>query len=222
MKKPLEQYFPVFREMELKEKIYTNASVQIFAADTVILQTDQYVKVLPLVIRGLLKVIREEEEGKEILLYYIRPGESCAVSLMAALNGKKSEVKAIAMEETEAILIPARLVQDWMRHYGSWQEFALELYHKRFDDLLETLDSVAFQNMDERLIKYLATKANLQSSNGFDATHQEIANDLGTSREVVSRLLKQMEKKAWITLKRNRIEFNKAFYQMVQVRYPSV
>jgi CRP/FNR family transcriptional regulator len=201
--------FPIFSEKELKEQMLQHSQLIDFQADELLLRPGQYIKVLPLVIEGSIKVIREDEEGNEILLYYIRSGESCAISLSAYLNKDKSEVKAITTEATKALLIPTQFIDNWVKIFPSWQQFAFKLYNRRFEELLQTIDNIAFRKVDERLIQYLNTKTEIYKKRTLHITHQEIANDLGSSREVISRLLKQLEKEGFIKLSRNFLEILK-------------
>ncbi|MCU0447465.1 MAG: Crp/Fnr family transcriptional regulator [Microscillaceae bacterium] len=202
----LHDHFPIFAEKDLKEQILKLSQIAQFPENEVLLKPGQYIKLLPLVISGSLKVIREDEEGNEILLYYIRSGESCAISLSAYLNRDTSEVKAITTEASEILLVPTQYIDNWLRLYPSWQSFALKLYNRRFEELLQTIDNIAFKKMDERLLKYLQIKVQILQTNRLEITHQAIANDLGTSREVISRLLKQLEKDKIIRLSRNYLE----------------
>ena len=196
----------IFKEEALRHALETYAQKAHFPPDTTLLKTGQYVKLLPVVLKGTIKVVREDEEGNELLLYYIAPGESCAMSFSAYMNGRTSEVKAVTTEDTDALLIPTQHIQDWMRLYPSWQAFALQLYNRRFEELLQTVEDIAFRKMDERLIKYLEQKVQIAGKDALSITHQEIANDLGTSREVISRLLKQLEKRGNISLSRNSLK----------------
>lgn len=196
----------LFKENNLREEIEKHAQQATFPPDTVLLKTGQHVKLLPVVLQGTIKVVREDEAGNELLLYYIKPGESCAMSFSAYMNSRTSEVKAVTTENTEALLIPTQYIQDWMRLYPSWQAFALQLYNLRFEELLETIEDIAFRKMDERLVKYLEQKAAMEGKAELSITHQAIATDLGTSREVISRLLKQLEKRGNISLSRNSLK----------------
>ena len=196
----------IFKESSLRKEIEKYAQQAEFPPDTVLLKTGQYVKLLPIVLQGTIKVVREDKAGNELLLYYIKPGESCAMSFSAYMNDRTSEVKALTTKNTEVLLIPAQYIQEWMRLYPSWQAFALQLYNQRFEELLGTIEDIAFRKMDERLIKYLEQKAKVLGKNELSNTHQEIANDLGTSREVISRLLKQLEKRGNIQLSRNSLK----------------
>jgi CRP/FNR family transcriptional regulator, anaerobic regulatory protein len=159
-----------------------------------------------IILKGNIKILRTDEDGREILMYYLGSGESCAMSLTCCLNAKKSEVLAVAEEKTEMILLPVQHVEEWITRYPTWRSFVFQTYQRRFDDLLTTIDSVAFHKMDERLWHYLQRKAGLTATKSLGTTHEEIALELGTSREVISRLLKQLEKLGRVRLSRNRIE----------------
>lgn len=196
----------LFQESKLRQEIEKLAQQVSFPPETLLLKTGQHIKLLPVVLEGTIKVVREDEEGNELLLYYITQGESCAMSFSAYMNGRTSEVKAVTTEDTKALLIPTQYIQDWMRLYPSWQSFALQLYNQRFEELLETIEDIAFRKMDDRLVKYLEQKTKVLGKNELSITHQEIATDLGTSREVISRLLKQLEKRGNIQLSRNSLK----------------
>ncbi|MEM1137852.1 MAG: Crp/Fnr family transcriptional regulator [Bacteroidota bacterium] len=206
VEKLLATHFPVFSDLALREKLLTSAHFEQFEKDTVLLKKGTYIRYLPLVVSGSVKVVREDEEGRELLLYYIKPGESCALSFSAYMNHRKSDVKAVCDEATQLILVPSKLVDGWLSVYPSWQQFALQLYDIRFGELLATVEDIAFKKMDERLIGYLKEKLTLQKKNILEITHSQIATDLGTSREVVSRLLKQLEQKGMIEIARNAIK----------------
>ncbi len=206
MEQLLKKYFPTLSELDLRNKLLENAKMAKFNKGDVLLKKGQYVKLLPLVLNGAVKVVREDEEGREILIYYIKPGESCALSFSAYMNNKQSDIKAVCDEETQLILVPSSLVKDWLRLYPSWQQFALQLYDIRFAELLHTVEDIAFKKMDERLVDYLKEKLSLQNRETLHITHQQIAQDLATSREVITRLLKQLAQKGMITLARNEIK----------------
>lgn len=206
MEQLLKKHFPTLSELDLRNKLLENAKMAKFNKGDVLLKKGQYVKLLPLVLNGAVKVVREDEEGREILIYYIKPGESCALSFSAYMNNKQSDIKAVCDEETQLILVPSSLVKDWLRLYPSWQQFALQLYDIRFAELLHTVEDIAFKKMDERLVDYLKEKLSLQNRETLHITHQQIAQDLATSREVITRLLKQLAQKGMITLARNEIK----------------
>ena len=206
MEQLLKKHFPTLSELDLRNKLLENAKLAKFNKGDVLLKKGQYIKLLPLVLHGAVKVVREDEEGREILIYYIKPGESCALSFSAYMNDKQSDIKAVCDEETQLILVPSRLIKDWLRLYPSWQQFALQLYDIRFAELLHTVEDIAFKKMDERLIHYLKEKLSLQNKETLHITHQQIAQDLATSREVITRLLKQLAQKGMISLARNEIK----------------
>jgi len=177
-----------------------------FRAGDIIVEPNKYIKVIPLLLQGTIKVIRETNDGNELILYYIKSGESCAVSLSTSLMKKLSNIKAVAEEEVELIAIPSSISSKWYDSYASWRMFVLRTMDNRYDEIINALDSVAFKKVDERLIEYLKTKSEAVQSNILTVTHQEIANELSTSREVISRLLKQLEQKGILKLFRNKVE----------------
>ena len=178
--------------LHLKKEILDQGSVIKVAAGKEILKEGQYVNAVPLVLEGLLKVA-SNYDGKELLLYYIEPEESCIMSFSAGLWNLPSKVFAIAEEDTEVILLPVRLIQDWVRRYPSLNNLFFRQFNKRYDDLLQTIHQVLFEKMDKRLLDYLQEKAKLLGSKKLDLRHHQIARELGTAREVVSRVLKKLE-----------------------------
>lgn len=202
----LAQKFSIFREEKLRAALQEVAQIREVPAEQTLLDVGQYVKQVPLLLEGCLRVVRESPEGQEILLYYILSGQSCAMSMRAGLLQMPSEIRAIAQEPSRFILLPSRLFADWFALYPSWRAFVLDLYQQRFEDMLTAFDSLAFKRMDERLEEYLGQQFRLRGLAQWSITHQEIARDLGTSREVISRLLKQMERQGKIRLSRNSIE----------------
>lgn len=197
--------FPQF-EPDLIELLGKNAIERTFHAGEIIVRTGQYIKSTVLVLSGRIKIYRQGEDGGEFLIYYLGPGEACAVSLICALQSQTSEITAKAIEDTEVIMLPVQLMDDLMSKYKSWSHFVIQTYRSRFDEMLTVIDNIAFRNMDERLEFYLKrAKANAGKTT-LNLTHQEIADDLNSSREVVSRLLKKMEQLGKIRLNRNSIE----------------
>ena len=197
--------FPQF-EPELIEILDKSAIERIFHAGEVIIRSGQYIKSTVLVISGRIKIYRENDEGGEFLIYYLGPGEACAVSLICALQSQTSEITAKALEETEVILLPVQLMDELMSKFKSWSHFVIQTYRNRFDELLTVIDHIEFQNMDERLEFYLKRARTAAGQTSLNLTHQEIADDLNSSREVISRLLKKMEQLGKIKLNRNSIE----------------
>ena len=193
-------------EPELLEQIEKQGSVKTIPAGEVIMRTGQYVKSTMLILDGMVKIFRENEDGNEFLMYYLQPGEACAISLVCASKMEASKVMAKAMEDTTVLMIPIQLMDEWMSKYKSWYYFVLETYRNRFEELLTLIDQVAFRNMDERLQFYLQQYAEVNQTNTINLSHQQIADELNSSREVISRLLKKMEQRNMVSLHRNFIE----------------
>jgi len=201
----LQQLFPQF-EPELIALIEKNGIEKIFHPGEVIMKTGQYIKSAVIVVKGRIKIYRENEDGGEFLMYYLGAGEACAVSLICALQSRASEIMAIAEEETEVIMLPIQLMDELMSRFKSWSQFVIQTYRNRFDELLGVVDHIAFRNMDERLEFYLKRYEEQVGKKLLDITHQQIADDLNSSREVISRLLKKMEQMGKVKLHRNAIE----------------
>ncbi|MCX7550339.1 Crp/Fnr family transcriptional regulator [Xanthomarina sp. F2636L] len=170
-----------------------------------LIEIGDYIKSMPLLISGAVKILREDEHGDELVLYFIEKGDTCAMTLSCCMGQKRSEIRAIAETDTTLIMIPVAHMSLWMGKYKSWQNFILQSYNERMSELLEAIDTIAFLKMDERILKYLKDKAMVTHNDEIFATHQEIANDLHTSRVVVSRILKALEKNNQIKINRNRI-----------------
>ncbi|GGE28404.1 MULTISPECIES: Crp/Fnr family transcriptional regulator [Sphingobacterium] len=198
--------FDFLLEQELKAELEQVGSKLEFKAGDMIVEPNKYIKVIPLLLRGSIKVIRETSEGNELILYYIKSGQSCAVSLSTSLMNKLSNIKAIAEEKVELIAVPASISVKWYENYPSWRMFVLRTMDNRYEEIISALDSVAFKKVDERLVEYLKAKSEAVQSDTLNITHQEIANELSTSREVISRLLKQLEQKGILKLFRNKVE----------------
>ena len=165
-----------------------------------------YINYIPILLKGSLKIMRQDDDGKESFLYFLTSGDTCAMSLTCCAAHKPSSVRAVAEEKTEMILVPVDKLDSWMNQYPSWKTFVFQTYQKRFEDLLEAVDSLAFRKMDERLWRLLKKKAALQEKRYVYSTHQELADELSTSREVITRLLKKLEGMDKIKTHRNRIE----------------
>lgn len=200
----LRTHFPIFSELELRKKIESVGTVRQVAEGTTIMDIGSYVKVMPLVIRGAIKILREDERGNELLLYFLNPGQTCAMSLNCCMANVPSEVRAIAEEDTEFIALPTQVMDEYMLH-TTWKNFVIQTYNERFYELLNTIDSIAFKHLDQRLVEYLENKSEIQKSKTINVTHQKLADDLNSSREVISRLLKQLERNGQIQLGRNKI-----------------
>lgn len=189
----------------MKRKLEGIATVRRFGAGEVILDENVHIRSIPIVISGSIRVMRTDEEGRELLIYYIKPGESCIMSFLGGIHKETSKIKAIAEEEVEIYMIPLEKVNEMIRENTEWLDYVFRLYHKRFEELLEIVNSLAFRNIDDRLYIYLREKSNLNGSKELHITHQHIAEELGTSRVVISRILKQMEISHQLKLGRNKI-----------------
>ena len=166
---------------------------------------------MPLILSGAIKVLRVDDNGDELLLYFLEPGDTCAMTMSCCLGHTKSEIKAVAELDTELLMIPVQKMEEWTATYKSWRNFVFQSYHNRLQELLNTVDTIAFLNMDERLLKYLNEKVKVSGDTTLQTTHQEIAYDLNTSRVVISRLLKKLETMKKIELKRVDIESREQF-----------
>lgn len=200
------QKFGAIPDTELKKKIAEVGHLKLVPKGELIMDAGSYIKSMPLILDGKVKVFREDNEGNELFLYYLYAGEACAISLVCSMSQKKSQVRAEALEDTEILLLPIEYMDQFMREFPAWYRFVVKTYGERLDEMLETIDNIAFRRMDERLTDYLERAAEALGTNKIKGTHQEIAYELNTSREVISRLLKQMEKKRMVKLSRNQIE----------------
>lgn len=192
-------------QSDLVKEIEDSGNLKHFSAGETIVNMDSYIKHIPVVISGSIKVIRTEEDGREILLYYLTPGESCIVSILAGMKNETSKIKAIVEEDADIMLIPADKAKEWVKKYPDWTEFIFDLYQKRFEELLDVVNSVAFQKIDTRLLHLIKQKTQLYHSKEITVTHQQLADELGITREATSRVLKQMEKDHLLVLSRNKI-----------------
>lgn len=197
--------FPQF-EPELMNEIIANGVIKTLPAGEVLMRTGQFIKSTMLILEGNVKVFRENEDGGEFLMYFLQPGEACAISIICAAKTEASRVMAKTTEETTVLMIPLQLLDRWMLDYKSWYHFVLSTYRNRFDELLVLIDQVAFRNMDERLLSYLERHAKVHNSSIISLSHQQIADELNSSREVISRLLKKMEQRHMVILHRNAVE----------------
>ncbi len=193
------------REMELKEEILEHSEILDFKTDDVIVREGQYVKVLPIVLEGSIRVFQTNEE-REILLYYVEPGQTCMMSLSACFFNNQSPSKAVAATNTTILAIPTPFITQWQKAYKSWNEYVIKTFRKRYDELLMTFENVAFEHIDNRIIDYLHFRKEKDASNIIEISHQNLANELGTTRVVVSRILKQFELNGKVRLHRKGIE----------------
>jgi len=188
-----------------EEELRSNSQLKTLPAETVLMQSNCYIRSIPIVQSGSVRVIRQDDDGREILLYYLKPGESCIMSFLAGVHYDTSKVRLVLEEDSEILMLPIAKASEWIKVYPEWADFIFKLYHKRFEELLDVINAVTFQKLDDRIVTLLKRKASVYKSNEFSVTHQQLAEELGTTREVISRLLKQMEKQHLITLSRNKI-----------------
>jgi CRP/FNR family transcriptional regulator, anaerobic regulatory protein len=199
--------FPFF-EKGLIDEISKNGVWISFEPNEELMSEGKYIRNFPIVLEGLIKVCRTDNDGREVLLYYLGPGQVCAMALTCCMGRMQSNIGAYAEEETEILRVPVECLDKWMVEYVTWKEFVMYAYRSRFDELLTTIDNIAFKKMDERLISFFTDRFKATGETLYKGTHQEIANSLTTSREVISRLLKQLEKVGSIQIGRNKIDFS--------------
>lgn len=190
---------------ELVAKLYEHSILKTYEAGSVILNEHAHIRSIPIVIRGVMKVIRTEDDGREILLYYIKAGESCIMSFLGGLHNEPSKVKVEIEDDAEILFLPVDKVSLFIKEHPEWLDYIFRSYHKRFEELLETINAIAFKKVDERLLTLLRKKADLTASSTIAITHEQLASELGTARAVVSRLLKQLEEAGQVQLGRNKI-----------------
>ncbi|MDQ1858047.1 MULTISPECIES: Crp/Fnr family transcriptional regulator [unclassified Chryseobacterium] len=190
---------------ELVEKLYQYGTTKNYHEGDIILDENASIRSIPIVMKGMLKVIRTEEDGREILLYYIKAGESCIMSFLGGMHNEKSIVKAEIEEDAEILFLPLDKVSLFIKEHPEWLDYIFRLYHKRFEELLDIINAIAFKKVDERLLNLLQKKSELTGSETIHTTHEQLANELGTARVVVSRLLKQLEEDRRLKLGRNKI-----------------
>lgn len=193
-------------ERELLEEINQVGTFKEIPEGFKLIEIGDYIRSMPLLISGAIKVIREDSEGDELLLYFLERGDTCAMTLSCCIGQTKSEIRAVAELDTKLVMIPIQKMEEWTGKYRSWRNFVFESYHNRLMEMLEAIDSIAFMKMDERLLKYLGDKVKVTKDKMVHTTHQEIAYELHTSRVVISRLLKNLENLGKIKLHRNNIE----------------
>ncbi|MEY3153054.1 MAG: Global nitrogen regulator [Bacteroidota bacterium] len=203
--KQIMDVFPIFTA-DLAEFIHENGESKIFKPGEVLMRPGQYFKYAMLIVNGKVKLYREGEQGEEFFMYFLERGEACALSMLCMARSQSSTVMAVPVDETEVIMIPIQHMDSLMKSYTSWYHFVIETYRSRFEELLGVVDQIAFKNMDERLEWYLKRQA-AAFGNELNLTHQQIAHDINSSREVVSRLLKKLEKLGRIKMERNSIHW---------------
>jgi CRP/FNR family transcriptional regulator, anaerobic regulatory protein len=198
-------YSSIF-EQKLIEEIAQVSSLRDFNEGDVLIDFGDYIRKMPLLVSGAIKILREDFDEGELLLYFIGKGDTCAMSMACCMGDSKSEIRAVAETKGQVIMIPVINMEEWLGKYKSWRNFVFNSYTNRMREMLTAIDNLAFMNMDERLLNYFFDKAKINNSKQIHNTHQEIAYDLHTSRVVISRLLKALENKGRIRLHRASIE----------------
>ena len=200
-----EEYGNIF-EPELINEIVQVGTFKEVPEGYKLIEIGDYLRGMPLLIAGVIKILREDEDGDELLLYYLEKGDTCSMTMACCMGDAKSEIRAVAETDAKLIMVPIQKMEEWTAKYKSWRNFVFNSYHVRLNELLSTLDNIAFQKMDERLIGYLKEKARVTKDDIIHSTHQDIAYDLHSSRVVISRLLKKLEEMGKIKLHRNYLE----------------
>ncbi|MBL7920733.1 MAG: Crp/Fnr family transcriptional regulator [Bacteroidia bacterium] len=198
-------------EKDLIDEIIAEGEIRSIKEGELIMDYGKPVRFMPIIISGTIRVMRKDEEDREIILYYLSNNESCAMAYACCMEAKKSEVRAIAEDNVEVIIIPHTKLDEWLVKYPSWKSYIFSSFTQRFNELLKSLESIAFHKLDERLIKYLKAKAKVTGKNSVQLSHNQIAEEMGTSRVVVSRLLKQLENDKKLILYRNEIKLLSTF-----------
>ncbi|MDT0678087.1 Crp/Fnr family transcriptional regulator [Autumnicola musiva] len=206
MDKSLYDAFSIVFEEDLLDEIAQIGVLRNIPSGEIILGAEDFVTSIPLLIEGAIKISRLDDDGDELLLYFLERGDTCALTLNCCLNRSKSEIKAVAEKDTVLVMIPVEKMEEWIINYKSWRSFIFQSYNTRLKEMLDSIDSIAFLKMDKRLLQYLRDKAKVNQNEILEITHQEIAYDLHTSRVVISRLLKNLEKEGRIALRRNSLE----------------
>ena len=203
----LEQFKFTFETPLLEE--LAQAKHQSLKAGEVFLDFGQTVRLMPIVLSGAIKISRLDDNGHELLLYYINPSETCAMTFTCCMQQFPSEVKAVAEEDSELLVVPVSVMDEWLIKYPTWKAFVMKTVRERFNEMLKTIDQIAFQRLDERLVHYLKEKSKATGSSLINLSHEQIANELATSRVVISRLLKKLENDKKLLLYRNQIKILK-------------
>lgn len=208
LREKLDDYFALIFEKELINEIVNTGDLRTIKSGETLIDIGDNMTHVPLILHGAVKIIREDKNGEEIALYFLERGDTCAISFINCINRSKSMFRGIAERDTEGIFVPVNKIDDWLRKYKTWRHFIIDSYHMRLIEMVESIDSLAFMKLDDRLHKYLTDKVQIMKNNILVITHQEIANDIHTSRVVISRLLKQLKNEGKIKIRRNRIIVN--------------
>ncbi|MEG0187625.1 Crp/Fnr family transcriptional regulator [Algoriella sp.] len=208
IREKIEATYPSEFEDELLNEIDNLGTLVEFKANDILIDLNQYIKGMPILLSGAIKIMREDFDEGELLLYFLEKGDTCAMTMACCLGNKQSKIKAIAETDGELVMIPIDKMDEWLAKYPTWRKFIFDSYNNRLDEMLVAIDNLAFNDMNERLKKYLLDVASINKGNVVNKTHQEIAYELNTSRVVISRLLKALEKEGFLQLNRNVITIN--------------
>jgi len=195
-------------DVKLQEEVLHNGEVVKLKKGDTVVKEGQYVKFLPIVLHGSIRVFQRSEE-REVLLYYVKPGQTCTMSLSAAYFENRSTSYGIATEPTEALVFPSHLITEWQLKFPSWNQYVMRMFRTRYDELVKSLETIVFEHIDVRVMEYLDQKAKEENMTVLKISHQNLANELGTTRVVISRILKHLEKSKKIKLYRSAIELLK-------------
>lgn len=205
----LQRFKQVF-ETDLISELESKGKFTSVNSGDIIMEIGQIVRFIPIILSGTVKIVRLDEDGRELLLYYVQANESCAMTFTCCMQQQSSEIRAIAEDDVEMLLIPVSVMDEWLVRYPSWKSFVMKTIRNRFNELLKTIDQIAFQKLDERLVHYLKEKSKATGSTLVNLSHEQIAAELATSRVVISRLLKKLENDQKVLLYRNQIKLLRA------------
>ena len=206
LREKLDDYYSDIFEEELIDEIVKVGYLDRMKSGELMLEVGKNMTHIPLLLNGVVKIIRHENEGEELVLYFLERGDTCAISFVNCINRKKSIFKGVVEQDMEAIFLPVEHIDDWLVRFKSWRHFIIDSYHYRLIEMVESIDSLAFMKMNQRLFKYLTDKVKITKDVTLEITHQEIANDLNSSRVVITRLLKQLHDEGKIYTTRNKIK----------------
>lgn len=205
LKEKLSEYYSTIFEDELIDEIVKVGHLDKIKSGELLIDLDDDMTHIPLILDGIVKIIRKDKKGDEIVIYFLERGDTCAISFVNCINRKKSIFKGVVEKDIEAVFLPVEFIDDWLVKFGTWRHFIIDSYHFRLIEMVESIDSLAFMKMNQRLFKYLSDKVKITKDVNLEITHQEIADDLNSSRVVITRLIKQLHEEGKIYSTRNKI-----------------
>lgn len=206
LREKLNDYYADVFEQELLDEIIRVGHFDKIKGGELLIDIGAEMTHIPLILDGVVKILRQEREGEEIVLYFLERGDTCAISFVNCINRKQSIFKGVVEKDIEAIFLPVQYIDEWLAKFKSWRHFIIDSYHFRLIEMVESIDSLAFMKMSERLLKYLTDKVKINNDVDLEITHQEIANDLNSSRVVITRIIKQLHDEGKIFSTRNKIK----------------